>query len=137
VALGYPDGVGFLDRLRGANAEATEMSVAADTEMLIGVPAEEPPEALVSILREGAAGHREIRAGYLFQMMILAEGEEPHLTLGLDLDDDADVREIGDDLAGRAMQVLPEDASLDVYPLPDDMLRDVAQSVEPFYERGG
>jgi hypothetical protein len=127
--------VGFLNRLREVEAEAEEMSVSADTEMLIGAPADDPPEALVATLREGAPDHRELRAAYLFQMMILAEGEEPHLTLGLDLDDGADLARIADDLVARAMRVLPEGASLDVYPLPDDMLRDVAQSVAPFYER--
>src|ERR687896_402581 len=111
------------------------MSVSADTDMLIGAPADEPPEALVSTLREGARDHNDLRAAYLFQMMILAEGEEPHLTLGLDLDDAADLARVADDLGGRAMQVLPEGSSLDVYPLPDDMVRDVGQSVEPFYER--
>jgi hypothetical protein len=129
--------VGFLDRLRAAESEAEELSVSADTEMLIGAPADDPPEALVSTLREGARDHRELRAAYLFQLMILAEGEEPHLTLGLDLDEGADLARIADDLGGRAMQVLPEGASLDVYPLPDDMRGDVAQSVEPFYERRG
>jgi len=129
--------VGFLDRLRGAESEAEELSVSGDAEMLIGAPADDPPEALISTLHEGARDHNELRAAYLFQMMILAEGEEPHLTLGLDLDDPANLARIADDLGGRAMQVLPEGASLDVYPLPDDMLRDVAQSVEPFYERRG
>jgi hypothetical protein len=69
-------------------------------------------------------------------MMILAEEEEPHLTLGLDLDDRADFTRISNDLGGRAMEVLPEGSYLDVYPLPDDMAETVRQSVEPFYERG-
>jgi SseB protein C-terminal domain len=112
------------------------MSVPADAEMLIGAPAEQPPDSLVAALREGAANHSDVRSAYLFQMMILAEGEEPHLTLGLELDDGAEVTDISDDLGGRAMQVLPEGAYLDVYPLPDDMLRDVGGSVQPFYERG-
>jgi hypothetical protein len=127
--------VGFLDRLRGADGQATEMSVSAGSEMLIGAPAEPPPEELVAALREGAADHPEIRAAYLFQMMIVAEGEEPHLVLGLELDDGAEITEISNDLGGRAVEVLPEGAYLDVYPLPDDMAEDVAQSVEPFYER--
>jgi hypothetical protein len=88
------------------------MSAPADAEMLIGAPAEPPSDMLLSSLREGVAGHPEIRSAYLFQMMILVEGEKPHLTLGLELED-----------------------GIDVYPLPDDMLETVAQSVEPLYER--
>jgi hypothetical protein len=128
--------VGFLDRMRGARGEATEMSFAADSEMLIGAPAEAPQENLVVALRDGAARHPEIRSAYLFQMMILADGEEPHLVLGLVLDDGADVAGISNDLGGRAVEILPEGSSLDVYPLPDDMAGTVAQSVQPFYERG-
>ena len=109
---------------------------AAGSEMLIGAPAEEPPENLVVALRAGAAGHREIRFAYLFQMMILADGEEPNLTLGLVLDEGADVRAISDDLGSRAVEILPEGSYLDVYPLPDDMAGTVAQSVRPFYDRG-
>jgi hypothetical protein len=127
--------VGFLDRLRVARGEGTEMSAPAGAEMLIGAPAEPPPDALVATLREGAGHHAEIQAAYLFQMMILAEGEEPHLVLGLKLDDRAEITTISDDLGGRAIDVLPEGADLDVYPLPDDMAEDVAGSVEPFYER--
>jgi hypothetical protein len=129
--------VGFLDRLRGAEGEATEMSAPAGAEMLIGAPAEPPPDTLVTALGEGAASHPEIRSAYLFQMMILAQGEEPHLVLGVDLDDDAEVTAISNDLGARAMQVLPEGSYLDVYPLPDDMLETVAQSVAPFYSRAG
>jgi hypothetical protein len=112
------------------------MSVPADSEMLIGAPAQPPPESLVAALREGAEDHPEIRAAYLFQMMILAEGEEPHLTLGLELDDRADFTRISNDLAGRAMKVLPEGSYVDVYPLSDDMAETVRQTVEPFHERG-
>ena len=103
--------------------------------MLIGAPAESPPESLVAAVREGAASHSEIRSAYLFQMMILAEGDEPHLTLGLDVDDGADVTAISNDLGGLATQVLPKESYLDVYPLADDMLESVAQSVEPIYRR--
>jgi hypothetical protein len=112
------------------------MSVPPEAEMLIGAPAEPPPRSLVAAVRDGAEHHPEIRAAYLFQMMILAEGEEPHLTLGLELDDRGDFTRVSDDLGGRAMQVLPEGSYLDVYPLPNDMAETVRQSVEPFYERG-
>jgi hypothetical protein len=111
------------------------MSVPAGAEMLIGAPAEPPPERLVATLEEGAAGHPEIQSAYLFQMMILAEGEEPHVTLGLVLDDGAEVTAIANDLGERAMAVLPEGSYLDVYPLADDMLESVAESVAPIYER--
>jgi hypothetical protein len=127
--------VGFLDLIRGVEGEGTEMSVPADAEMLIGAPAEPPPQTLVAALADAAAAYPEIRAAYVFQMMILAEGEEPHVTLGLDLDDGVDFRHIADDLAGRAMRLLPEGSYLDVYPLPDDMVESVAESVEPIYER--
>jgi len=125
----------LLDRLRGAGREPREMSVPAGTEMLIGEPAEPPPEQLVGALERGATGHPEIRSAYLFQMMILAEGEDPHLTLGLDLDEGADLTAIANDLAGIAIEVLPQGASFNVYPLEDDMLERVAASVDPFYER--
>jgi SseB protein C-terminal domain len=127
--------VGFLDRLRGTEGEGTEMSVPADAEMLVGVPAEPPPPTLVAALRDEADAYPEVRTAYLFQMMILAEGEEPHLTLGLQVDDGADFRRIADGLAARAMEVLPEGSYIDVYPLPDDMAEDVARTVEPIYER--
>jgi SseB protein C-terminal domain len=128
--------VGFLDRLRGSG-EATEMSVPAGAEMLIGAPAEEPPETLVDALRERIADHSPIRSAYLFQLMILAEGEEPHLTLGLELDEGADVIQISNDLGRAAVDVLPESSSLNVYPLPEDMLASVVESVEPLYVRAG
>ena len=112
------------------------MTVAADSEMLIGAPSQAPPEDLVVALRDSAARHPEVRSAYLFQMMILADGEEPHLTLGLVLDDGVDVTGISNDLGGRAMEVLPQGSNLDVYPLPDDMAVIVAESVQPFYERG-
>ena len=127
--------MGFLDRLRGSEGEGTEMSVPADAEMLVGAPAEPPSPTLAAALRDGADTYPEIRTAYLFQMMILAEGEEPHLTLGLQVDGGADFRRIADGLAARAMQVLPEGSYIDVYPLPDDMAEDVARSVEPIYER--
>jgi hypothetical protein len=127
--------VGFLDRVRSTKGERTEMSVSSDAEMLIGAPAEPPPEALVAVVADAADAYPEIRAAYLFQMMILAEGEEPHLTLGLDLDDGADFKRMADDMAARAMELLPEGSYIDVYPLPDDMVESVAGSVEPIYER--
>jgi hypothetical protein len=111
------------------------MSAPAGAEMLIGAPAEPPSDMLLSSLREGVAGYPQIRSAYLFQMMILVEGEEPRLTLGLELEDGADITRISNDLGSRAVDVLPEGAILDVYPLPDDMLETVAQSVEPLYER--
>jgi SseB protein C-terminal domain len=111
-----------------------EMSFAG-AEMLIGAPADDPPAELVEALRERAPDHPELRSAYLFQVMIVAEGEVPLLTLGLDLDDGADLGRIADDLGGRAVEVLGDEASLNVYPLPADMRETVAQSVEPFYVR--
>jgi hypothetical protein len=104
-------------------------------EMLIGAPADDPPTELVEALRERAPHHPELRSAYLFQVLIVAEGEEPLLTLGLDLDDGADLRRIADDLGGRAVEILGDGGSLNVYPLPADMLETVAQSVDPFYLR--
>ena len=112
-----------------------EMSVEAGVEMLIGAPADDPPAELVEALRERAPQHPELRSAYLFQLMVLSEGEEPNLTLGLDLEDGADVMRIADDLGGRAVEILEDGVSLNVYPLPADMLDTVAQSVEPFYVR--
>jgi hypothetical protein len=57
------------------------------------------------------------------------------ITLDLDLEDDADVMRIADDLGGRAVEILEDGVSLNVYPLSADMLETVAQSVEPFYVR--
>jgi hypothetical protein len=42
---------------------------------------------------------------------------------------------IADDLGGRAVEILEDGVSLNVYPLPADMLETVAQSVAPFYVR--
>jgi type III secretion system (T3SS) SseB-like protein len=111
--------------------------VPGGAEMLIGAPADDPPPELSDALRELATNHPQVRALYVFQLMILEEGEEPHLTLGLDLDDGADVVAISNDLGGRAVDVLPEGSSLDVYPLPEDMLAAVTESVEPIYARTG
>ena len=47
--------------------------------------------------------------------MILSEGEEPHLTLGLDLEDGADVMRIADDLGGRAVEILADGVSLNAH----------------------
>jgi hypothetical protein len=128
--------VGLLDRLRAVRGEAMEMTVAADSEMLVGAPSQAPPQDLVAALRDGAARHPEVRSAYLFQMMILADREEPHLTLGLVLDDGVDMTRISNDLGGRAMEVLPQGSNLDVYPLPAGMAVVVAESVQPFYKRG-
>jgi hypothetical protein len=111
------------------------MSVPAGAEMLIGAPADAPPSELADAVREGAQDQPEVRSAYLFQLMILAEGEEPHLTLGLELDEGADLARISNDLGGRAMAILPEGSSLNVYPLADDMLEAVAESVDPVYKR--
>jgi hypothetical protein len=111
------------------------MSVPPGAEILIGAPADDPPPELADALREGAEGHPQVRSAYLFQLMILAEGEEPHLTLGLELDEDADVVGISNDLGGRAVAILPEGSSLNVYRLADDMLEAVAESVDPVYKR--
>ena len=112
-----------------------EMSVGPGIEMLIGAPEEDPPAELIEALRERAQHHHELRSAYLFQLMLVSEGEEPHLTLGLDLEDGADVMRIADHLGGRAVEILEDGVSLNVYPLPADMLETVAQSVEPFYVR--
>ena len=112
-----------------------EMSVGPGVEMLIGAPEEDPPAELIEALRERAQRHDELRSAYLFQLMLVSEGEEPNLTLGLALDDGADVMRIADDLGGRAVEILEDGVSLNVYPLPADMLETVAQSVEPFYVR--
>jgi hypothetical protein len=112
-----------------------EMSVPAGAEMLIGAPADAPPPELADAVREGAQDHPEVRTAYVFQLMILAEGEEPHLTLGLDLDEGADVVRISNDLAARAVAILPEGSPLDVYPLADDMLEAVAKTGDPVYTR--
>jgi SseB protein C-terminal domain len=112
-----------------------EMSPEPGVEMLIGAPAEDPPAELIEALRERAQQHDELRSAYLFQLLMLAEGEEPHLTLGLELDDGADVMRIADDLGGRAVEILEDGVSLNVYPLPADMLETVAQSVDPIYVR--
>jgi SseB protein C-terminal domain len=60
-------------------------------------------------------------------------GEE--MSAGPGVEDDADVMRIADDLGGRALEILEDGVSLNVYPLPADMLETVAQSVEPFYVR--
>ena len=112
-----------------------EMSVGPGIEMLIGAPGEDPPAELIEALRERAQHHHELRSAYLFQLLMVFEGEEPHLTLGLELEDGADVLRIADDLGGRAVEILEHGASLNVYPLPADMLETLAQSVEPFYVR--
>jgi SseB protein C-terminal domain len=91
-----------------------EMSAAPGAEMLIGAPAEDPPAELIEALRERAQHHRELQSAYLFQLLILSEGEEPHLTLGLDLEDGADVMRIADDLGDRAVEVLEDGVSLNV-----------------------
>jgi SseB protein C-terminal domain len=112
-----------------------EMSVGPGVEMLIGAPAEDPLAELIEALRERAQHHHELRSAYLFQLLIVSEGEEPNLTLGLDLDDGADVMRIADDLGGRAVEILEDGVPLNVYPFSADMLETVAQSVEPFYVR--
>lgn len=124
--------MGFLDRLRGTSSET---SVPAGSTMLIGAPADPPPAELVVGLGERCAQHPEVRAAYLFQLMILAEGEEPHLALGVLFDDGADVPPIANDLGARAGELLPEGSYIDVYPLGEAMLEDVSGSVEPIYER--
>ena len=112
-----------------------EMSTEPGATMLIGAPAEDPPAELIEALRERAPHHHELRSAYLLRLMIVSEGEEPNLTLGLDLEDGADVMRIADDLGRRAVEILEDGVSLNVYPLPADMLETVAQSVDPFYVR--
>jgi hypothetical protein len=129
---GYRDAsMGLLNRLRGGHAVPLE----AGAEMLIGAPANPPSDELVSRLRTRCGEHPEIERAYLYQVMFLQEGEEPHLALGLLLDGSPDIEPIADDLAEHAHPLRPEDPHLTIHSLTSDALESVAASVAPLYER--
>jgi hypothetical protein len=131
--------VGFLDRMRG-QPRVDEVTASPGTEILIGAPANPPAAELVERLRDRCAAHAEIAAAYLFQMMIVAEGEKPSLALGLVLDGPADerrVRELVDDLGMHAHPLRAKDDYLAIHVLNDETLGSVTGYVEPIFERTG
>jgi hypothetical protein len=123
--------------MRGTN-QVDEVTAPAGTEVLIGAPANAPPQELVVRLRDRCEEHPEIAAAYLFQMMVVLEGERPSLALGLVLADPAAedrVRELVEDLGKHAHPLRAEDEYLTIQVLDDASLAAVAQSVEPFFQR--
>jgi hypothetical protein len=123
--------MGLFRRLRGERAVPLDAGV----EMLIGAPANPPSDELVDRLRTRCAEHAEIERAYLYQVMFLQEGEEPHLALGLLLDGSPDIEPIADDLAEHAHPLRPDDSHLTIHALAPDALESVAASVAPLYER--
>jgi SseB protein C-terminal domain len=129
--------MGFLDRMR-RDPRVEEVVAPAGTEILVGAPANPPPAELVGRLRGRCAEHSEIAAAYLFQMMIVAEGEKPTLALGLVLGNSVGeerLRALVDDLGANAQPLRPEDDYLAIQVLNEDSLPSVAAYVEPIFER--
>jgi hypothetical protein len=131
--------VGFLDRLRGERADgAKEVRPPGGTETLIGAPANPPPQELVERLAGRCGEHPDIASAYLFQAMLVTEGEEPHLALGLVLGGpttDDRIQAIAADMGEHAHPLRSEDKDLEIQVLDDESLPLVARSVSPFFER--
>jgi SseB protein C-terminal domain len=130
--------MGFLDRMRRRDPRVDEIVAPAGTKIMVGAPANPPPAELVERLRGRCAHHPEIAAAYLFQMMIVAEGENPTLALGLVLGNplgEERLRELVDDLGANARPLRPEDDYLAIQVLNEDSLPSVVAHVEPIFER--
>jgi hypothetical protein len=110
----------------------------AGTKVLVGAPANAPPQELLQNLAARCQLHTEIEVAYVFQTMFLAEGEQPHLALGVVLTGEASeerTREIADDLGEHAHPLRPEDEFLEIQFLNAETLPPVSRAVEPIFRR--
>jgi hypothetical protein len=125
-------------RLAAGAEPGGEEAVPAGTTVLVGDPAVEPQEVL-----DAAAAvcerHPELAAAYRAQIHLQRPGEEPHLALGLLLDDlatDAESlqRDVADAATGagaEAVSILMLEPAVSGNAVADYML----QRTRPFYER--
>lgn len=117
---------------------AAKMQTASGTAIYVGMPAKQPPEHLMTRLRDGMAAHSEICAGYLFQSYVQGRAKAS-LTAGLLFSKpitQQKTEELMDDLAGRVRWLMAADESLDVMALSDEnILRLVQQATAPLFER--
>jgi hypothetical protein len=105
---------------------------------VVGAPANPPPAELVDRLRERCEAHPEITTAYLFQTMLVLQGERPHLALGLvfaEAPTASRVRAIADDLGEHSHPLRPEDEFLEIQTLDASNVASVAGAVAPFFER--
>lgn len=116
---------------------AREQKVPAGTQILVGTPAK-IPDGLEEAVRACLSRNKEVKAGYLGQVMIVREGEKPHLVLVLEVEPVAQnafsaiVQEVGVVIKG----LLKEGEYLDMLRYEEQGLASrIVRQVKPFYVR--
>jgi hypothetical protein len=100
-------------------------TVPAGTMMLVGQPADAPPDELVRGLRDACEREPAVSEAYLYQVAMPERDEPPHLTVGLRLATGADAEDASRIVQSLGQEVRPEAfgyAFLDFQLLDDDML---------------
>ncbi|MDA8210741.1 MAG: enhanced serine sensitivity protein SseB C-terminal domain-containing protein [Clostridia bacterium] len=101
--------MGLFTKLFGSSKprqDIEEINTSAGTKMLIGQPANYPDE-LVGLLQKYFENIVVIRAAYLAQIQIPADGEPPHILIGIQFDGDpkAGLDAIAGELTGLVSQL--------------------------------
>jgi hypothetical protein len=109
----------------------------AGTQVLVGAPAK-VPEGLEEALKARLGKSKEIKAAYLGQIMMISEGEKPHLVLLLDVEPVADnvfsaiMKDVGVAIKG----LLKEGEYLDmIRNNGQGLAASIVKRVNPFYIR--
>lgn len=118
---------------------AVSHSVPAGSTLLIGQPAQAPPDGFVSDLRRACEGEAAVAEAFLYQVGVLERDELPHLTIGLRLDAGVDEAE-----AGRIAQSIGRAADpqswgyefVDFQLLEGEMLDTVRSAATTIFRRG-
>jgi hypothetical protein len=120
------------DSVRAAGAQ---QSVPAGTEVLVGTPAK-IPSGLEGALTRCLSRNKEIKAGYLGQVMYARQGEKPHLVLVLQVEPVAETvfTAIAHDAGIAARGILGAGEYLDI--MRDEgrgVAATIVKQVKPFY----
>ena len=117
---------------------AIRYTVAAGSTILIGQPAQSPPDGLVSALQRACEREPAVAEAFLYQLGILERDEMPHLTIGLRLDAGVDA-ESAEGLAQRIGDAIDPSSwgyeFVDFQPLEGDMLDTVRSATTAIFQR--
>jgi hypothetical protein len=125
--------MGLLDWIRRRHPGPLPDTLTPGTTELVRRPRQEPTPQLVKRLQAECAAVPEVVAAYLYEAAALAEDEEPHPTVGLQLESNVDYARI-EELLERIGRVAAG-RTITVQVLADELLYEVQATVPPFYER--
>lgn len=117
------------------SAQATRIELTQDTKMLIGAPAQPPPQRMIERVRAELRAFPLVDEALLF---VSSTGGEPHLTLGLRLGGPMEERAfaaMAETIGAAAVAELPRDTYLDVLVLDEVLHRTIRNTVTPLYTR--